>query len=339
MRLNDIGEFGFIERIRQGLLIRRENVIKGIGDDAAVFRMEREKVIVSTTDMLVEGIHFIRERMSGFDLGYKAMAVNLSDIAAMGAVPREAFVSLAVPKDCDIAYLDDVYAGMKELARTFEVNILGGDTTGSRHDLIININLLGEAAENEVMYRGSAAPGDVIFVTGFLGDSAAGLYMIQNNIEDEAFKSLKNAHFRPRPYIEEGRFLAGYRGVHAAIDVSDGLSADIGHIVRESRAGVRLIYEKLPISSELESFCITYNVDPEKFILAGGEDYVLIVTVSPDVAEMAAIDYLKTFQRPLYRIGTVVDSNDATILYVNGIEKELTNRGWDHFKPEEETDS
>ena len=160
LKLKDIGEFGFIKRIENGCLIRDTNVIRGIGDDCCVFRTSGEMAIVLTTDMLVEEIHFLLDAISPFELGRKALAVNLSDIAAMGGTPREGVISIAIPDRVDLATLDEVYHGMKSMAKEFAVNLLGGDTTSSPKHLVINIALVGEVKEDEILYRSGARAGD-----------------------------------------------------------------------------------------------------------------------------------------------------------------------------------
>ena len=242
MNLRDIGEFGFIKRISRGCLIRPQNIIKAIGDDAAAFIPPPHEVILVTTDLLVEGVHFLRNTTSGFNLGYKALSVNLSDIAAMGGIARDAFVSIGVPDSCSLDFLEDLYNGMKRLAAEFGLNLLGGDTTLSKTDLIINISVLGSAFEKEILYRNTAQPGDIICSTGFLGDSRAGWHLITHDIKSDSneFKALRDAHIIPKPYLREGRFLARQGGVHAMIDVSDGLSSDIAHIAEESSVVIRL---------------------------------------------------------------------------------------------------
>ena len=182
MTLNKIGEFGFIKKISHGCLIRPESIVKAIGDDAAAFATDPNQLSLVTTDLLVERIHFLRNAISGFDLGYKSLAVNLSDIAAMGGTARESFISIAIPEDCPLDYLEAIYDGMKDLASKFEVNILGGDTTRSTVDLIINVVVHGTIAREEMLCRDAARPGDIIFSTGYLGDSKAGLHLILNNV-------------------------------------------------------------------------------------------------------------------------------------------------------------
>ncbi len=336
MNLQDIGEFGFIKKISRGCLIRPQNVIRGIGDDAAVFTQDCNEVTLLTTDLLVERVHFFRHKTSGFDLGHKALAVNLSDIAAMGGTAGEAFVSIAIPKDCSIDYLEDLYMGMKTLAAKFDVNILGGDTTRSEADLIINISVTGSIPEKEILCRNTAEHGDMIYSTGLLGDSKAGLYLILNDIKADSkeLNELLNVHNLPVPHLKQGRFLASQKGVHAAIDVSDGLSSDIGHISTESNVGVHLFYEKIPVSKNLKHFCQRFHKNPIEYALTGGEDYTLLCTISPDKADNIARRYLKEFNKPLYLIGEITDSTRMELIYPNGKIKNLSPSGWDHFKNE-----
>lgn len=335
MSLKQIGEFGFIKRISRGCVIRPENVIKAIGDDAAAFCTNPGMVTLITTDMLVERIHFLRNAISGFDLGYKSMAVNLSDIAAMGGTACQAFVGIAIPDDCAIDYLDDIYKGMKDLAARFDVNILGGDTTGSKVDLVINVVVQGTVLKEELLCRDGARPGDIICSTGFLGDSRAGLYLILNNLTpgSKELESLLRAHLHPEPHLREGRFLAVSTGVHAAIDTSDGLSSDLGHICEQSRVGARLYAECLPLSDNLRHFCTTFGLDPIDYALSGGEDYTLLCTVSPKQAEGIARGFETEFNRPLFRLGEITDSRDIELLFPDGRSRRVTPTGWDHFSP------
>ncbi|MBW2482982.1 MAG: thiamine-phosphate kinase [Desulfobacterales bacterium] len=337
MSLKEIGEFGFIKKISRGCLIRPENIVKAIGDDAAAFRSDPDQLALITTDLLVERIHFLRDAISGFDLGYKSLAVNLSDIAAMGGTAREAFVSIAIPDDCQLNYLDDIYDGIKDLAAEFDVNVLGGDTTRSKIDLIINIVVQGIVPSTELLCRDAARPSDVIYSTGFLGDSKAGLHLILNQItaDAEGLTSLLKAHNRPYPHLNEGRFLARQPGVRAAIDTSDGLSSDLGHIAEESKVGARLYADKIPISPNLRDFCDRFGFDPVDYALSGGEDYTLLCTISPERAEEIANAFEKEFKRPLFAIGEITVAKQFTLIYPDGRTKPIAPTGWDHFKAKE----
>ena len=337
MNLKEIGEFGFIKKISRGCLIRPDNIIKAIGDDAAAFVTEPDCLTLITTDLLVERIHFLRKAISGVDLGYKSLAVNLSDIAAMGGIAREAFVSIAIPDDCTLDYLETIYDGIKNLAARFNVNVLGGDTTRSKIDLIINIVVQGVVSKEEILCRDAARPGDVIFSTGFLGDSKAGLHLILNQIEakTKTLQALLKAHLLPQPHLQEGRFLARQQGVHATIDTSDGLSSDLAHIVEESRVGARLFAEKIPLSQNLKDFCTRYGFNAIDYALAGGEDYTLLCTISPQNADKIASAFEREFNRPLFAIGEITTEKQIKIVYQNGKTKPLIPTGWDHFKAKE----
>jgi thiamine-monophosphate kinase len=337
MSLKEIGEFGFIKKISRGCLIRPDNIIKAIGDDAAAFMTEPEQLTLITTDLLVERIHFLRETISGFELGYKSLAVNLSDIAAMGGIAREAFVSIAIPDDCHLDYLEAIYSGIKDLAAGYDVNVLGGDTTRSKVDLIINIVVQGIVSKEELLCRDAARPEDMIFSTGFLGDSKAGLHLILNEIDadTETLTALLNAHLTPEPHLREGRFLARQRGVHAAIDTSDGLSSDLAHIAEESRVGARLFADKIPISQNLKDFCTRFDFDPIDYALSGGEDYTLLCTIAPQNADKIAIAFKKEFKRPLFAVGEITSKEQIEMVYPDGETKPLTPTGWDHFKAKE----
>ena len=337
MTLKEIGEFGFIKKISRGCLIRPDNIIKAIGDDAAAFMSAPDQLSLITTDLLVERVHFLRKAISGFDLGYKSLAVNLSDIAAMGGTAREAFVSIAIPDDCHLDYLEAIYSGIKDLAAEFEVNVLGGDTTRSKRDLIINIVVHGSVSKEELLCRDAARPGDVIFSTGFLGDSKAGLYLILNEVDanTKSLAALFTAHRVPQPHLREGRFLARHPGVHAAIDTSDGLSSDLAHIAEESRVGARLCAENIPISPNLKDFCARFDFDPIDYALSGGEDYTLLCTIAPEQADQIANDFEKEFKRPLFAIGEITAKKQIEVAYPEGKTKPLPPTGWDHFKAKE----
>ena len=334
MSLKDIGEFGFIRRISAGCLIRPEGVVQAIGDDAAVFRPEPDRLGLVTADLLVERVHFLRDRISGEELGHKSLAVNLSDIAAMGGTAREAIVSLAIPDDCPLDYLDGFYQGMKALAQEHRVNILGGDTTGAKTDLTINITVIGSVPETQMLLRSGARIGDVVCATGKLGDSRAGLQLLLDGADtgEEPWSALRRAHVRPDPHLKEGRMLAGIGGVTAAIDVSDGLSSDIGHIAEESRVGIRLFAEQIPVSEALKRFCRRFDRGAAvKWALTGGEDYCLLCTLSPDAADRVCRAFAEAFGRPLYRIGRVVDPGIFEVVGADGRAGPLEKTGWNHF--------
>jgi thiamine-monophosphate kinase len=334
MKLRDIGEFGFIKRISRGCLIRPESVVRGIGDDAAAFRTDGRLISLITTDLLIERVHFLRHATSGFELGYKSLAVNLSDIAAMGGTAREAFVSIAIPDTCDVDYLEALFDGMKVLAARYAVNILGGDTTASKADLAINVAVYGVVPEAQMLTRDAARPGDVIFTTGFLGDSRAGLHLILDGVAADTpeLHALLAAHRRPEPHLREGRFLAQHGGVRAAIDVSDGLSSDLTHLLEESRVGARIRAAALPVSAELAHYCRRFGKTAQDFALAGGEDYTLLLTAAAEYAEAVAADFQAAVGRPLTAIGEITDTMRMELVDTDGKTFIIPATGWDHFK-------
>lgn len=332
--LADIGEFGFIHRIQGQGLNDPERVFQGIGDDAAAFWASGHNLTLVTTDLLLEGVHFVRKAQSGFHLGHKAMAVNMSDIAAMGGTAREAFVSLAIPEDCSLQYLDEVYQGMHDLCRRFGVNILGGDTTGSRQDLVINVALTGDVSREEILLRQGARPGDVICTTGFLGDSRAGLHLLTQGIQrsNKYLQALFNSHVAPWPCLGKGRFLAASQAVSAAMDISDGLSSDLAHICEASGTGARIRASSLPLSPELRRFCAEYDWDAVDWALAGGEDYTLLFTVRPHSLSGLIRDYAQEFGAPFAVIGEMTQEKDLILVDASGEARPLSATGWDHFR-------
>ena len=334
MKLKDIGEFGFIDSIKKGCLIRPDGVAQAIGDDAAAFELAEGQLTLVTTDLLVERIHFLRDATTGFNLGYKALAVNLSDIAAMGGTAREAFISIAIPSDCDLAFLEDLYKGMRYLAAQYDVNLLGGDTTSSKMDLVINVGVVGSVPAHQMLTRHAARRGDCIYCTGYLGDSRAGLHLILNDIKPDTHDSeaLFNAHILPHPYLIEGQFLAAQKGLHAAIDVSDGLSSDLGHILSASKVGARLWCENIPVSAPLQKFCQQFSFDTVDYALAGGEDYTLIVTVADDQAKPVQQSYETHFGKPLFEIGKITNTGRLELVDSAGEIRPIGADGWNHFK-------
>ena len=334
MKVKDIGEFEFIKKVTGNTISDPENIIRSVGDDAAVYKTESDKVILITTDILMEDIHFMRNKISPADLGHKAIAVNLSDIAAMGAKPEHAVVSLAIPDDLQFDYLETFYTGLKKSAEKYKVNIIGGDTSGSKSGFVINIALTGSAHPDKILYRNKAMPGDYIFSTGIVGNSKAGLHVLLNNTEpqNQDIEALINSHNRPYPYIDEGIFLAQCRGVHAAIDVSDGLDSDLGHIANESNTGFILYEDAIPVSDEFRYFCKRYSFNPVDYAISGGEDYVLLFTADPEHADSIEKSYRTRFRKNLYKIGKITAKKEKLLIKKNGESIPLQSTGWDHFK-------
>ena len=213
MKINEIGEFGLIESIKKDCITSLQGVVKGIGDDCAVFHSSSGRFLLLTTDMLVEDIHFLRDKISPYQLGRKAIAVNLSDIAAMGGRPLYCLISLGIPVQMNVELIQDLYKGMKDICEHYRVNIVGGDTVGSPDKFIINVSLIGDAKEDEVVYRSGAKPGDKIYLTGSVGDSSAGLKILKNEISPPRSMGsyFLKVHNEPNALIETGRIIATSR--------------------------------------------------------------------------------------------------------------------------------
>jgi thiamine-monophosphate kinase len=335
LKFYEIGEFGFIETIKEECTTTSKNVIKGIGDDCAVFGPSSGRVLLFTTDMLVEDIHFLTSKMTPYQLGWKSIAVNLSDIAAMGGRPLVLLISLAIPSEMNVELIQDLYKGMKDICEHYKVNIVGGDTVASPDKLVINISLIGDAKENEVLYRSGARSGDSIYLTGNVGDSFAGLKILKKEISSS--KSIAShfikIHNEPKPLIETGMAIAASGLANAMIDVSDGLLSDLGHICKESGAGAMLFRSKVPLSSELKLLASREKFNPLELALSGGEDYHLLITV-PEVN-------IKDFEiackdkgiLPLYLIGKIVEGKGVKMVNDDGSLEETERKGFNHFSP------
>lgn len=350
--LKQIGEFGLIDRI-QSWFHEETSDQMGIGDDCTVIPRGRDKADLITTDLLVEETHFLFDRISPEDLGHKSLAVNLSDIAAMGGVPKYVWMSIGLTARADLPWLERFFTGMRNLAHTHKVRLLGGDTTRSRQHLIINIMVTGEAPASRVKYRSSARPGDVVFVTGPLGDSGGGLQLLLNDRHDTgdpAEKYLIQAHNRPHPYVNEGIWLGKQKAVHALIDLSDGIASDARHIANRSGVVVDLELTALPVSEELRQTAQMYDWNPVMLACSAGEDYVLHGTCDPDTWKVLCSDYRTEFGDELFEVGLVRDLgeiNDSLLqphvkpgligggkvrFLENGKPVDLSAHGFDHFK-------
>ncbi|MDH7493152.1 MAG: thiamine-phosphate kinase [Candidatus Saccharicenans sp.] len=335
-KITDLGEFGFIARISPSFLKKLPPGLVGIGDDCAVIPWKGRTRLLVTTDLLIDGIHFLQDRIPPFDLGYKSLAVNLSDIAAMGGTPRWAFLSLAIPPETEIAWLDEFFRGWRKLESRTGVHLLGGDTTASRNSLAINVVVLGQADSRHLRYRSSARPGDIVAVTGNLGDSEGGLRLILENRPGKklsaAEKYLVRRHYRPRPHLEEGRFLASRPEVRAMMDVSDGIDSDLRRIMESSGCGVKIYLEQLPVSAALQKCCRQRAWNLEEVAAAGGEDYCLLLTVAQEKFTALAEKFFQRWRRPLTAIGQVTPERGQLVYLRGGRPVALGQTGFDHFR-------
>ncbi len=282
MDLKELGEFGLIERIKEALGGPMPDGVLGIGDDCAVLPQTGGMETLVSTDMLLEGSHFLRGDIPARLLGWKSAAVNFSDIAAMGGRPVGSFLSLGLPAGLDSDWMDAFLAGYKECSQYCGAPLLGGDTTTSQDGIAINVTVIGQCQRGRSRKRSSAVPGDLICVTGPLGDSAAGLQAILQGVRgSEDAKALVERHYRPVPRVSEGQALAATPGVHAMMDISDGVASDLRHILKASGVGAAVRTQDVPLSAELRRVCAQQGWDATSLALTGGEDYELLFTMAP----------------------------------------------------------
>ncbi len=329
----ELGEFGLIARLTSGLA-RSPDVIAGVGDDAAILDLGCEDLIVATCDAQVEDTHFRLRTISPHELGRRVLAVNLSDIAAMGARPRFALISLLLPSTFDVAILDGIYAGLQEEAARFGVSLVGGNVARNAERLILDITLLGTGKRNQLLQRNRARPGEVIMVTGNLGSSAAGLLILEHEqlasqLSSESLTNVLVAQRTPTPRVEAGQWLA-LHNVATGIDISDGLAADLAHICTASGVGANIDAEALPILPEVRTIATLAGREAQELALFGGEDYELIFTVPAErvdeiVREMPIASDVKATP-----IGTICEGSGLTLLY-QGKSSPLRPGGWDHL--------
>lgn len=325
MKINEIGEFGLIGRIAADFKSLIPQRWEGIGDDCAIIPWNEDKSLVVTTDLLVENVHFLRERITPYQLGYKSLAVNLSDIAAMGAKPVATFLSIGLPPETvEVEWCDAFFEGY----RSFGVPLLGGDTTSSPKGIVINITVLGMAEDSHIKRRSDAGPGDLIAVTGPLGDSAGGLQAILNNIPHDAdIKELIKRHHQPRPHLAAGEWLGTREEVHAMMDVSDGVASDLLHILRASGLRAAIRTDRIPTSPLLQKVAGREGWNAVELALTGGEDYVLLLTVHPGRINDLQTEFEARFGHPLHVIGEC-GSGKPEITY-SGTDGHFT--GFEHF--------
>ncbi len=336
MRIQELGEFGLIDRIQKLLPASGPDVLVGIGDDVAVLQGAPERVWLATCDVQVQGVHFLLDTTSPRELGQKALAINLSDIAAKGGVPRFALISLGLPRDLTVEFVDELYAGLRAEAEEFHVELVGGNIARSPSGLFVDITLLGDAARQDIVLRSGARPGDQILVTGTLGDAAAGLVLATRaslRTESSYAAFARSRQLTPTPRVEAGRRIGASHLATAMLDVSDGLASDLGHICEQSHTGAALFADRLPVSHENRKLALSVNGDEWSMALFGGEDYELLFTAPPEVAESLAKDVMRTTGTRVSIIGEVRPAKDGrTLLLPDGRSIPLQAGGWDHLR-------
>ena len=331
--LSDLGEFGLIGRIRERF--PAPEGVTGIGDDCAVIPQRSGRDTLVSTDMLIEGTHFLRRDIPPYRLGWKSAAVNISDIAAMGGQPTATFLSVALPADLETGWMEEFLRGYADISRRFGVTLLGGDTTASPDRICLNVAVLGECPSGTARLRSAARDGDLVCVTGSLGDSAGGLKAILEGVERDAdVQALIDRHYLPLPRVAEGLRLAATPGVHAMMDISDGIGSDLKHILEASGPlqgkpsghhpespllGATIDVPSLPLSPELQRVCERQGWDAAALAIGGGEDYELLFTCTPEAE--------RSLEVPHTVIGAIRD--------LPGIEWRGAKgpvAGFDHFK-------
>jgi thiamine-monophosphate kinase len=331
VQLKKVGEFGLIDAISNLTAATHPSVIKGIGDDAAVFKADTKSCFLATTDTLNEGIHFNKDYTSPYLLGKKCLSVNLSDIAAMGGTPLYYLVSISVSSYDSFEFIRSLYKGMEKQAKRFNTCILGGDTTSSRDGISITITLLGKIQRDRVVYRNGAKKGDLVFVTGTVGDSALGFLMLKNNTYSSNTNSLIMKHIDPAPRVSTGLEISRLKIATSMIDISDGLIADLRHILRQSCAGALISLPSLPLSRMYKKHCFDFSDNFYKPALCGGEDYELLFTANPQNKKKVE-KLAKQEKIPITCIGEITgDPSELLILDENGRRITMEKEGFTHF--------
>ncbi len=334
----DIGEFALIDRLRAILGPPEEDaeVLVGNGDDAAVVQAGGGKCWVVTCDAQVSGVHFPASReVSGFAVGYKSLAVNVSDVAAMGAKPRFALVSLGIPEDTALSFLDDVYRGIGAFSQRYGVVVLGGNVTRTSGPLFVDVFLVGEARREHLLLRSGARLGERILVTGHLGDAAAGLRVSSHTGLREDFRErLISAQAKPSPRVAEGVAIAESGLATAMMDVSDGLAGDIHHLCAASGVGAILRENALPASDALVEWASLEGKNPREWALHGGEDYELLLTAPAESVRALQEVVRSAGGAQLTPIGEIVAAPRGILLECADGISELESRAWEHFSPE-----
>jgi len=335
--IGDLGEFGLIDRISSGVTNQNPETIKGIGDDAAVYDVGENYLVIST-DMLLEGVHFDLSYMPLQHLGYKSIAINISDIAAMNATPKQITVNLGLSNRFSVEAIEMIYEGIKAACDEYKVDLVGGDTTSSTSGLIISVTAIGEAVKKNVTYRGTANKGDILCVTGDLGAAYTGLQVLEREKQEflsnpemqpqlEKYDYIVGRQLRPKARMDIIFELADHKiKPTSMIDISDGLASEAFHLCKQSGLGVAIYEDKLPIHKQAFETAAEFNFDPNSCALNGGEDYELLFTISQD-------DFEKIKNHPdIHTIGYMQEAEKGKVFVTrNNNAVALQAQGWKHF--------
>ena len=334
MLVREIGEFGLIDRIAAMLPKQSAGVIKGIGDDVAVLDTSGPEYLLATCDIQVEGVHFLRDAITPYQLGRRVAAINVSDIAAKGGQPRWAIVSLAIPGDMEVGYVEELYRGMREQLELAGASVCGGNLSRMKSVVILDFTLLGLVAPERLILRSTAGLGDAILLTGSPGESRAGLELIRRpdlTISPSARQRLLERHLCPRPRLAEGQFLARSGLVTSMLDVSDGVIGDLAHICEASGKGAEIVAADLRVSPEVREAALAAGADCLEWVLSGGEDYELMFTADPEAVPGLQEMLLEKTGTSCAQIGRITDGAKVILRLSDGTRIVPAAKGWDHF--------
>ncbi|MEL6719412.1 MAG: thiamine-phosphate kinase [Bacteroidota bacterium] len=334
--VNELGEFGLIDHLTKNFQTRQSSTVIGIGDDAAVLKNGDALTVVST-DMLVEGIHFDLAYMPLKHLGYKSVIVNLSDIYAMNAIPKQVTVSIALSNRFSVEALEELYSGIQQACDLYGVDLIGGDTTSSPRGLYLSVTAIGQGEASKIAYRNTAKVGDLLCITGNVGAAYLGLQILerekrifqetgaQPDFEDQSYLIERQLKPEARKDMIE-QFAKADLVPTAMIDVSDGVASEIFHICKQSNVGAYIEESGVPIHPEAQQMALKFQLDPITCALSGGEDYELIFTINPN--DLDKVKYLPD----IYIMGEIVASEDGIRLHTKGGNiHPLQAQGWKHF--------
>ena len=335
--IGEIGEFGLIDRLSEGIAVQHKETVKGIGDDAAVYDMGDE-LLLTTSDMLLEGVHFDLSYMPLQHLGYKAIAVNVSDIAAMNGIPKQVTVNLGLSNRFSVEAVEVLYDGIQAACKEYKVDLVGGDTTSSQAGMVISVTALGIAGKKNVVYRSGANESDILCVTGDLGAAFVGLQVLEREKQEylvnpdmqpklDKYEYVVGRQLRPRARMDMIHEFADL-GIQptAMIDISDGLASEAFHLCKQSGLGVAIYEDKLPIDKQAYETAAEFSIDPNACALNGGEDYELLFTIGQE-------DFEKIKNHSdIHTIGYMnASSKGRTFVTRNQNVVELQAQGWKHF--------
>ena len=336
--LETVGEFGLIRQLKRQWPTSSPLVLKGIGDDAAVLKTVAGQQLLISTDTFIEGVHFDLAFQTLRDVGFRAGAANLSDIAAMGGRPLCLLVSIAVPARVPAQHIRALYRGIRDACGSNSVELVGGDTSSSPGNIFLNLTIIGTIPSNCALTRSGAKVGDRLYVTGTLGDARAGLHILQTRSRGRQQSRLSaiehfliRRHLRPTPRLDIGQALSTRGLAHAAIDLSDGLSGDVRHLCENSQVGIEIRANALPLSPQLHAFARRNHLDPFTFALSGGEDYELLFTAGATHHE-TVLNLSRRTEVPIAWIGDIKPKKSGQWLILpQGLTRKLVPKSYRHF--------